>query len=131
MSRIWTCRTSARTSSARGAGQREVGLVGNGWPGRVLPPRPLVPGAGHPGEAVPGRLEALHRPGPGGRHVDVEGAGERGLVGQETQERGDARAQRRFGAEPILRGRWRPSAARRDEAEHDAMVQAELAKLNA
>ena len=32
---------------------------------------------------------------------------------------------------PILRGRWRPSAARRDEAEHDAMVQAELAKLNA
>jgi hypothetical protein len=32
---------------------------------------------------------------------------------------------------PILRGRWRPSAARRDQAEHDVMVEAELAKLNA
>jgi hypothetical protein len=32
---------------------------------------------------------------------------------------------------PILRGRWRPSDARRDEAEHEAMVEAELAKLNA
>ena len=32
---------------------------------------------------------------------------------------------------PILRGRWRPSAARRDEQEHNAMVDAELAKLNA
>src|SRR5262249_53390004 len=31
---------------------------------------------------------------------------------------------------PILRGRWRPSAARPDEAEHDAKVQAQLAKLN-
>ncbi len=30
---------------------------------------------------------------------------------------------------PILRGRWRPSDARRDEQEHEAMVQAELAKL--
>jgi MFS family permease len=30
---------------------------------------------------------------------------------------------------PILRGRWRPRDARRDEAEHEAMVQAELAKL--
>ena len=32
---------------------------------------------------------------------------------------------------PLLRGRWRPSAARRDEAEHEAMVEAELAKLRA
>ncbi len=32
---------------------------------------------------------------------------------------------------PILRGRWKPSDARRDEAEHEAMVEAELAKLNA
>jgi MFS family permease len=32
---------------------------------------------------------------------------------------------------PILRGRWRPSDARRDEQEHEAMVEAELAKLNA
>jgi MFS family permease len=32
---------------------------------------------------------------------------------------------------PILRGRWRPRDARRDEEEHEAMVQAELAKLNA
>jgi MFS family permease len=31
---------------------------------------------------------------------------------------------------PIMKGRWRPSDARRDEAEHEAMVQAELAKLN-
>jgi MFS family permease len=31
---------------------------------------------------------------------------------------------------PILRGRWRPSDAKRDEQEHEAMVQAELAKLN-
>jgi MFS family permease len=31
---------------------------------------------------------------------------------------------------PLLRGRWRPSAARRDEEEHEAMVAAELAKLN-
>ena len=31
---------------------------------------------------------------------------------------------------PLLRGRWRPSAARRDAAEHEAMVQAELAKLS-
>jgi MFS family permease len=32
---------------------------------------------------------------------------------------------------PVLRGRWRPSRARRDEREHEAMVEAELAKLNA
>jgi MFS family permease len=32
---------------------------------------------------------------------------------------------------PVLRGRWRPRDARRDEAEHEAMVQAELAKLKA
>jgi len=31
---------------------------------------------------------------------------------------------------PLLRGRWRPSTARRDEEEHEAMVAAELAKLN-
>ncbi len=31
---------------------------------------------------------------------------------------------------PMLRGRWRPRDARRDEAEHEVMVQAELAKLN-
>jgi MFS family permease len=30
---------------------------------------------------------------------------------------------------PMLRGRWRPSDAKRDEEEHEAMVQAELAKL--
>ena len=30
---------------------------------------------------------------------------------------------------PLLRGRSRPRNARRDEAEHEAMVQAELAKL--
>jgi MFS transporter, ACS family, D-galactonate transporter len=30
---------------------------------------------------------------------------------------------------PLLRGRWRPSAARRDEREHEAAVAAELAKL--
>ena len=32
---------------------------------------------------------------------------------------------------PILRGRWRPSKARRDEREHETMVEAELAKINA
>jgi MFS family permease len=32
---------------------------------------------------------------------------------------------------PLLRGRWRPSDARRDEREHEAMVEAELAKLHA
>ena len=32
---------------------------------------------------------------------------------------------------PLLRGRWRPRDARRDEAEHEAKVQEELAKLNA
>ena len=32
---------------------------------------------------------------------------------------------------PLLRGRWSPAAARRDEAEHEAMVAAELAKLHA
>jgi ACS family D-galactonate transporter-like MFS transporter len=32
---------------------------------------------------------------------------------------------------PLLRGRWKPSDARRDEQEHEAMVEAELAKLNA
>jgi hypothetical protein len=31
---------------------------------------------------------------------------------------------------PLLRGRWRPKDAKRDEAEHEALVQAELAKLN-
>jgi MFS transporter, ACS family, D-galactonate transporter len=31
---------------------------------------------------------------------------------------------------PLLRGRWRPSDARRDEQEHEAMVAAELAKLS-
>jgi MFS family permease len=30
---------------------------------------------------------------------------------------------------PLLRGRWKPSDARRDEEEHEAMVEAELAKL--
>jgi MFS family permease len=30
---------------------------------------------------------------------------------------------------PLLRGRWRPSDAKRDEDEHEAMVQAELEKL--
>jgi MFS family permease len=30
---------------------------------------------------------------------------------------------------PLVRGRWRPSDARRDEQEHEAMVAAELAKL--
>jgi ACS family D-galactonate transporter-like MFS transporter len=30
---------------------------------------------------------------------------------------------------PLLRGRWRPRDARKDEQEHEAMVQAELAKL--
>jgi ACS family D-galactonate transporter-like MFS transporter len=32
---------------------------------------------------------------------------------------------------PLLRGRWKPSAARRDEQEHAAMVEAELARLDA
>jgi len=32
---------------------------------------------------------------------------------------------------PLLRGRWRPRDARRDEAEHEAKVQEELAKLKA
>ena len=32
---------------------------------------------------------------------------------------------------PLLRGRWRPRDAKRDEAEHEAMVDAELAKLKA
>jgi MFS family permease len=32
---------------------------------------------------------------------------------------------------PLLRGRWKPSDAKRDEEEHEAMVQAELAKLGA
>jgi hypothetical protein len=32
---------------------------------------------------------------------------------------------------PLLRGRWSPRAAKRDEEEHEAMVQAELAKLHA
>jgi hypothetical protein len=32
---------------------------------------------------------------------------------------------------PLLRGRWKPSDARRDEQEHEVMVAAELAKLNA
>jgi hypothetical protein len=32
---------------------------------------------------------------------------------------------------PLLRGRWKPSDARRDEREHEEMVAAELAKLNA
>jgi hypothetical protein len=31
---------------------------------------------------------------------------------------------------PLLRGRWRPKDAKRDEDEHEALVQAELAKLN-
>jgi ACS family D-galactonate transporter-like MFS transporter len=32
---------------------------------------------------------------------------------------------------PLLRGRWRPRDAKRDEEEHEAMVTEELAKLNA
>ena len=32
---------------------------------------------------------------------------------------------------PLLRGRWRPRDAKRDEEAHEAMVAAELAKLNA
>jgi MFS family permease len=30
---------------------------------------------------------------------------------------------------PLLKGRWKPSDARRDEQEHEAMIQAELSKL--
>ncbi len=30
---------------------------------------------------------------------------------------------------PLLRGRWRPSDARKDEAEHEAMVEKELKEL--
>ena len=30
---------------------------------------------------------------------------------------------------PLLHGRWKPSDARRDEQEHEAKVQAELARL--
>ena len=32
---------------------------------------------------------------------------------------------------PLMRGRWRPRDAKRDEQEHEAMVTAELAKLSA
>jgi MFS family permease len=32
---------------------------------------------------------------------------------------------------PLMKGRWKPSDARRDEQEHEAMVAAELTKLNA
>jgi MFS family permease len=32
---------------------------------------------------------------------------------------------------PLLRGRWKPSDAKRDDQEHEAMVEAELAKLTA
>ena len=32
---------------------------------------------------------------------------------------------------PLLRGRWKPSDAKRDEQEHEALVEAELAKLGA
>ena len=32
---------------------------------------------------------------------------------------------------PLMHGRWRPSTARRDEREHEAMVAEELARLNA
>jgi ACS family D-galactonate transporter-like MFS transporter len=32
---------------------------------------------------------------------------------------------------PLLKGRWKPSDAKKDEAEHEAMVEAELAKLSA
>jgi hypothetical protein len=32
---------------------------------------------------------------------------------------------------PLLKGRWKPSDARRDEQEHEARVQEELAKLSA
>ena len=31
---------------------------------------------------------------------------------------------------PLMKGRWKPSDARRDEQEHEAMVEAELAKLH-
>jgi MFS family permease len=31
---------------------------------------------------------------------------------------------------PLMKGRWRPRDAKRDEQQHEAMVQAELAKLN-
>ncbi len=31
---------------------------------------------------------------------------------------------------PLLKGRWKPADARRDEQEHEAMIQAELAKLS-
>ena len=32
---------------------------------------------------------------------------------------------------PLLRGRWSPVAARRDEEEHEAITRAELAELEA
>jgi hypothetical protein len=36
-----------------------------------------------------------------------------------------------LGCVPLLKGRWSPAAAKADEEAHEAMVQAELAKLNA
>jgi hypothetical protein len=36
-----------------------------------------------------------------------------------------------LGCVPLLRGRWSPKAAKADEEAHEAMVQAELAKLHA
>jgi MFS transporter, ACS family, D-galactonate transporter len=36
-----------------------------------------------------------------------------------------------LGSIPLLRGRWKPSDARKDEEEHEAMVEAELAAMNA
>jgi hypothetical protein len=36
-----------------------------------------------------------------------------------------------LGTVPLMRGRWSPKQARADEQAHEAMVQAELAKLHA
>jgi hypothetical protein len=36
-----------------------------------------------------------------------------------------------LGCVPLMKGRWSPSAAKADEEAHEAMVQAELARLGA
>src|SRR3984957_19924752 len=75
------------------AGDREAGFVRHGGAGRVAAPGMGVPGLVEPGEVVLGGFDPVHRTAAGRRHVDVEGAGEGRLGGQEAEEGGDAGAQ--------------------------------------
>lgn len=84
-------------------GEREVRVGGDGRPLGMRRAGPLVPPAVELREALAGGVQPLDGRRAGRGHVDVEDPRERGLAGQEPQERPAARAQVVFGGGLLLR----------------------------